>query len=95
MNAPDSLNSDVKKSDAKSKILINVSLILTIVFLLCIAEVVGSFITGKYLQLLLAFLITTCYILSPIVLFHNNIKLYTGLLLPIIFFVPAVASLIV
>lgn len=88
MNAPDSLNSAVKKSDAKSKILINVSLILAIVFLLCIAEVVGSFITGKYFQLLLAFLATTCYILAPIVLFRNNIKLYTRLLLPIIFFVP-------
>ena len=88
MSAPHSHYLDSKKSEAKSKLLINVSLVLSIVFLLSIAEVISSFITGKYFQLLLAFLITTCYILAPIVLFRNNIKLYTWLLLPILVFVP-------
>ena len=88
MSAPDSHYLDSKKSEAKSKLLVNASLVLNIVFMLSIAEVISSFITGKYFQLLLAFLITACYILSPIVLFRNNIKLYTWLLLPIVVFVP-------
>jgi len=88
MSAPDSLYLDSKKSEAKSRLLINVSLVLSIVFLLSIAEVISSFITGEYFQILLVFLITTFYILAPTVLFRNNIKLYTWLLLPIIIFVP-------
>jgi glucan phosphoethanolaminetransferase (alkaline phosphatase superfamily) len=76
------------KSNDKSKLWFNVTLVLTIVFLLSIAPVIGSFITGEYLQLLLAFLITTCFILAPVILFRNHIKLYTWLFLPIIAFVP-------
>ncbi|TKB96773.1 phosphoethanolamine transferase [Pedobacter cryophilus] len=88
MNAHITLPLNQPKSKTKSKLWFNVSLVLTIVFLLSIAPVIGSLITGKYIQLLLAFLITTCFILAPVALFRNYIKLYTWLFLPIIVFVP-------
>ena len=87
MNAHCSPQLNQSKNNTKS-IIINVSLIFTIIFLLSIAQIVGSFLTGKYYQLIVAFFVTACCILSPVALFRNHIKLYTWLLFPILAIVP-------